>query len=82
MSKLYIEFLRPRLSLGLTCTPRATLLIFLLRLALWFLTESLASRAVVGHRVMVACPKSSIRIEQVDEVGFAESESGNEQIKR
>ena len=50
MSKLYIELagiaVGPAIAPVLVAdrTPRAALLIFLLRLALWFLTESLGSR--------------------------------------
>ena len=49
-----LDFLRPRLSLWMTVHLVQVLLIFLLGLALWFLTEGLASRAATLSRLATA----------------------------
>jgi hypothetical protein len=49
-----LDFLRPRLSLWMTVHLVQLLLIFLLGLALWFLTEGLASRAATLSRLATA----------------------------
>jgi hypothetical protein len=49
-----LEFLRPRISLWMTVHVAQLFLVFLLGLALWFLTEGLAGRAATLSRISTA----------------------------
>jgi hypothetical protein len=55
MSPGMLKFLRPRLSLWLGIHLVQVVLVLLLGLAIWFLTEGLSSRAATASRLATAC---------------------------